>query len=210
MTRKSVAQKPPHGATDLTQFPAATPSAKKTLYRAHSVARAPWWFSSDGSGRFDVPPPSGTLYLADDVASAVRERLADLVMPGQRVFEQEADGMAVSGIRPGAKSRCANVSDPSAVKWNVTRELTTMTDFSVTNAWAQRLLADGFQGVRYASRFTTGGSNAWAIFGPAGNNKKLKGHASAIEGRAACLRAGIQPVPVPSSSRLTRISPGTP
>jgi RES domain-containing protein len=210
MTRKAVAQTAPHGAIDLTGFPAATAPPTKTLYRAHSAGRAPWWFSSDGSGRFDVAKPSGTLYLADDVASAVRERLAHLVMPGQRVFEQEADGMVVSGIRPVAKSRCANVSDPSAVQWNVTRELTTMTDFSVTNAWAQRLLTGGFQGVRYASRFTTGGANAWAIFGPAGNNKKLKGHTSAIEGRAACLRAGIQPIPVPSSSGLTRISPGTP
>jgi RES domain-containing protein len=210
MTRKAVAQTAPHGATDLTGFPAATPSAKVTLYRAHSAGRAPWWFSSDGSGRFDVPPPSGTLYLADDVASAVRERLAHLVMPGQRVFEQEANGMVVSRFRPVAKPRCANVSDPSAVKWGVTRELTTMTDYSVTNAWAHRFLADEFQGVRYASRFTTGGSNAWALFGPAGKNKKLTAHSASIEGRAACLRAGIQPIPVPSSAGLTRISPGAP
>ena len=39
----------------------------------HRVRRSAWWFSSDGSGRFDLPVPHGTCYLAEEPLAALLE-----------------------------------------------------------------------------------------------------------------------------------------
>lgn len=49
---------------DLTGFPAA--AAPKRLVRVCRAENGTWWFSSDGSGRFDLDPPEGTCYFAAD------------------------------------------------------------------------------------------------------------------------------------------------
>lgn len=56
---------------DLSGFPAVPPPAR--LVRVCRAARATWWFSADGSGRFDLNPPEGTCYLATDAYAAIRE-----------------------------------------------------------------------------------------------------------------------------------------
>ncbi|HEY3140297.1 MAG TPA: hypothetical protein VGJ86_04170, partial [Acidimicrobiales bacterium] len=43
------------------------------LVRVCRRGRDTWWFSSDGSGRFDLAPPHGTCYLATDPIGALRE-----------------------------------------------------------------------------------------------------------------------------------------
>lgn len=49
---------------DLTGFPWAHPPA--TLHRVCRQENGTWWFSSDGSGRFDLGPPEGTCYFSTD------------------------------------------------------------------------------------------------------------------------------------------------
>lgn len=56
---------------DLAGFPAVAPP--KRLARVCRASEATWWFSSDGSGRFDLTPPEGTCYLAIDAYAAIRE-----------------------------------------------------------------------------------------------------------------------------------------
>ncbi|MGI8415131.1 MAG: RES domain-containing protein [Nakamurella sp.] len=50
---------------------------RRRLVRAHHLANSPWWFAHDGEGRFDLPAPYGTCYLASHPAAAVRERLGE-------------------------------------------------------------------------------------------------------------------------------------
>ena len=82
MTREVVAQQPP--SVPLDGFPTRRITPGQTLQRAHTVAYGPWWFGSDGVGRFDLPAPRGTCYLADSAVVAVRERLG-IVLGGRPV-----------------------------------------------------------------------------------------------------------------------------
>lgn len=43
------------------------------MVRVCQAAQDTWWFSADGSGRFDLTPPYGTCYLATDAYAAIRE-----------------------------------------------------------------------------------------------------------------------------------------
>ncbi|HZD65267.1 MAG TPA: hypothetical protein VE152_04135, partial [Acidimicrobiales bacterium] len=43
------------------------------FYRIHWADRGAWWFSSDGSGRFDLERPRGTCYVAQDALGAFAE-----------------------------------------------------------------------------------------------------------------------------------------
>ena len=48
----------------------------RRLARIHRRGRNPWWFSSDGSGRFDLEPGRGTCDLAEDPLGAFVEASA--------------------------------------------------------------------------------------------------------------------------------------
>jgi hypothetical protein len=62
---------PPPG--DLAGFPARDVPAGYPLFRIHRRGRAPWCFSHDRSGRFDLSPPRGTCYLAEEPLGAFVE-----------------------------------------------------------------------------------------------------------------------------------------
>jgi len=52
-------------------FPRRTLRGDRTIYRIHKSARAPWWFSCTGNGRFDpVGTGMGACYLAQDPLGA--------------------------------------------------------------------------------------------------------------------------------------------
>jgi hypothetical protein len=154
------------------------------------VGLSPWWYSSSGEGRFDLAPPWGTLYAADDVETAVRERLRERVVAHGVVSPALAATFEVSAIEPGP-ARCAHVSDARAARHGVTRELVTMLDYEVPRAWAAWAHREGFDGVRYASRFTTGSANAWALFGEAGQAERPAAVPRTLPGAAACAEAGL-------------------
>jgi len=46
-------------------------AAGTPLYRIFRTGRSRWWFSYDGTGRFDLPFPAGTCYLAEDPLAAL-------------------------------------------------------------------------------------------------------------------------------------------
>lgn len=56
---------------DLRGFPATSPPSR--LVRVCRAGSSTCWYSSDGSGRFDLRPPEGTCYLATDAYAAIRE-----------------------------------------------------------------------------------------------------------------------------------------
>ena len=50
------------------------------MFRIHRRGFSPWWFSNDGSQRFDVPTPYGTCYFAEHDLGAFVETLGRLVV----------------------------------------------------------------------------------------------------------------------------------
>src|SRR5262245_44247773 len=60
----------------LKDFPARRLSPEVRLLRIVRAGVGPWWFGSSLAGRFDLPEPDGTCYLAADEIAALLELLA--------------------------------------------------------------------------------------------------------------------------------------
>ena len=166
MTREVVAQQPP--GVPLDGFPTRVVTPDDVLQRAHTAGLGPWWFASGGAGRFDLPLPRGTCYLADSAVVAVRERLGT-VLGGRAVVPASLlDGVVVSALRLPQERRLADVEARGATAFGVTRELETMVPYAVPQAWAAAFDEAGLGGVAYGPRFTTGDAVSSAVFGPAG------------------------------------------
>jgi len=81
VTARVPRQPPPRANLDAAGFPSAVLSARDKVWRSHRATLSPWWYSSDGSGRFDLEDSKhGTLYAADDLETAVRERLRGQIL----------------------------------------------------------------------------------------------------------------------------------
>lgn len=142
-------------------LPAATP-----LYRVHRVSRSPWWFSSDGSGRFDLSSPRGTCYLAEDPLAALLEVargltiLSDAFLAERRLFTTTL----------ASELRVADLTAPAAYAFGVTAELSATSDYVEPHRRAAMLHAAGFDGVRYHVRHDpTGAQIGVGWFGAAGD-----------------------------------------
>jgi hypothetical protein len=126
-------------------------------------------------GRFDLPSPDGTCYLASDDLGALLERLGPGLEPG---------GIAPSGLLAGRHLRALHVPRPQsladslarlATRW-LTSEISTITPYRVPQAWARAFHRQGFMGVRYGIRHSTSRRHfSVAIFGPSGERSWPKG-----------------------------------
>ncbi len=164
--RDQPAQKAPAG--DLAGFPAYRLEEGTTLFRAHRAGLGPWWFSSTGEGRFDLPTPRGTCYTALDALSALRERLGPVLGTAAAVPESLLTGTVVSRLRVPEGRDVADLQTRRAASFGATRELETMVPYAVPQAWARALAGAGLEGVRYGPRFTPGECSAVALFGDSG------------------------------------------
>lgn len=180
--REEVAQREP--LTSLAGFPAYDLMADEPLHRAHHHASGPWWFSSTG-GRFDLPTPHGTCYLANNPLAALRERLGPVLAQRTSIPASLLEESVVSRLRVPRTHRLADLQASTASEFGVTRELETMVPYAVPQAWARALHSAGLQGVRYGPRFSTGPTSSYAVFGAAG----------AAPAGAAFWRPDPQPVP---------------
>jgi hypothetical protein len=172
--REAAAQRAPEA--DLTDFPVRRTAPTATMHRAHLASRGPWWFAS-GGGRFDLPVPQGTCYLATSALAAVRERLGPVLAGRSTLPAAALDGVVVSRLAlglPGQRAplRLANVRVSAAADFGVTRELESMTPYDVPAAWAAALAGVGLDGIWYGPRFSPGTSGAVALFGRAGLDER--------------------------------------
>lgn len=141
-------------------------------YRTGSPDGGCWWFSSWAppdrpGGRFDLVDPEGTCYLGETEAVAVRERCGRLVAAHLPVPASFLEGRVVSTVQVEI-GPLADLVDPEAWTVGVTAELHAGHDYELSATWARQFRAAGFDGLRYAPRFTPGGEYAVAAFGPAG------------------------------------------
>lgn len=94
---------PPEDPAELEGFPRMVLESVTCLYRVGRAERSPWWFGSSLEGRFDLPEPDGTCYVALDPLTALlevigpdRERgyLSAEHLARRRVYELRSDGPA--------------------------------------------------------------------------------------------------------------------
>ena len=64
---------PPENPSSLEDFPTRQFTAATALFRVVRRGAGPWWFGSSMKGRFDLPEPEGTCYLATDEVTALLE-----------------------------------------------------------------------------------------------------------------------------------------
>ena len=135
----------------------------------HRFRRSAWWFSSDGAGRFDLPAPRGTCYLAEEPLAAFLEAtrgltfLSEDFLAGRRLFTTVL----------AAERRVADLTSAAAYGFGVTGELSATADYTGPRAWASALHAAGFDGIRYHVRHDPRGELAGvAWFGRAGRARR--------------------------------------
>lgn len=205
MSRQRITQDEPRNNLDLQSFPAQELEPARVLARAHAATRDVGWFSSDLGGRFDLQLPRGTAYVADDVASAIRERLGIVALSGH-IPSSDADDLAVT-LLDNVSGRFAAVSTPASAAFGITTELTSMVPYTVPQAWACAFDEAGFVGIRYVPRYTPGPASAWAVFGEAGAHP-IGRIVEVLDGRTACARAGFTVLPGPPlAGQLTQVEP---
>jgi hypothetical protein len=182
----------------LERFPRFALKSGKRLFRAHKKVSGPWWFSSDGSGRFDLTGSKGTCYLADAAAAALREALGESLVKAVVIDRAELDPRVVSGVIVESPLSLADTTSPTAANHGITKEISTVR-YAVPQAWAKAWAGEGMDGVRYAGRFRTAHKDrCYALFGPAGASSALADPAPQPAATVA-EKAGIRVVNRPRS-----------
>lgn len=134
---------------DLSSFPARTLAAGSSWWRQHPRSEGPWWFSSAGTGRYDLAAPCGTYYLASSAAAAVRERIGPDLAAHRIVPASLLRDRVISRLSLPAPVPVANVDVAAGIRFSVTSQLPVMVPYRIPQAWAAALAAAGF-----ADRFT--------------------------------------------------------
>lgn len=166
MSRDSVALGPP--PRPLNGFPSRELTAAHPLYRGHRTKNGPWWFSSSGGGRFDLTPPHGSCYLAYDELTAIRETVGASLAATGVISDAFAADRQLSTLAVPHDLCLADVCAEKAADYGLTRELVSMTPYTVPQEWAAAFDAT-FGGIQYQTRFSTGPTpNAVAVFSDGG------------------------------------------
>ncbi len=194
----------PHPTKDYSDFPEKIVAAGEGMYRAHGHKGA-WWFDNGSHGRFNLHGSRGTCCTATTVDTAVRERVRDELMNDGMVSAATAASFVVSIVTAPIEYRCAAVSSTPAATFGVIRELTTMHDYAIPQAFASTFDASRFGGVFYASAYTSGDASAYALFGEHGAPAD-PGYAETrhMTGEEACAAVGVA-VRAPATLRGMRI-----
>lgn len=120
-------------------------------------------------GRFDLRLPSrGTLYCANDDEAAVRENLGERYAGRVYLAASDLAHLTVSEVDLRGAGLGDVLADTITAR-TVTREIATMTDYAITQAWADAFAQHEYDGIRYEPRSTPGPDiEAYAVFGPEG------------------------------------------
>ena len=171
MTRQKPSLRLPPTDGDLRRFPAFTLNKQRELWRVVRDGYGAWWFGSSLEGRFDLPAPKGTCYLASDDLGAMLEILGPDLLPGGLAPQTLLHGRHLATLSVLNDHRLANCVVQRATQW-VTAEISTLTPYTVPQAWSFSWQRNGFQGVRYAARHSASRRTfAVALFGAAGEQR---------------------------------------
>jgi hypothetical protein len=203
-TRQQPSIGPAPPAEKLTGFPVWHVHAGTVLCRVTASEQGPWWFSSSAHGRFDLDPPRGTCYLADDEVGALLEVLGPIAV----VSPVWAGRLSMWHLGLPQQCSAADTTVRAARGFGVTAELASITPYDLPQRWAAAFAAVGLQGVRYRVRHDPGGSRALALFGAAGERRWPRGRRQQIGGallRRLAAEAGIRIAPAPAVADLGEV-----
>jgi hypothetical protein len=131
---------------DLTGFPQFSLIAARRLYRVFLRSHGAWWFSSDGSGRFDLSQPGGTCYLAEEPLGAFVEVFRDTAFVDERDVRAR---LLATVVLPDVDRPLADCTSRKARACGVTGAIHTTEDYVTTQQWARALHRAGYTGIRY-------------------------------------------------------------
>jgi RES domain len=130
-------------------FPRRTLRGERTIYRIHKSARAPWWFSSAGDGRFDpVGTGTGACYLAEVPLGA----WVEVFRKRQLLPEVEIAERSLLAVALKRDLRLADITARRALSFGVTASLGANEHYEESQTFAVLALENGFDGVRYFVR----------------------------------------------------------
>ncbi|MGH9065892.1 MAG: RES domain-containing protein [Acidimicrobiales bacterium] len=153
---------------DLEGFPVHRVGPDQVLFRIHRADRGAGFYSSDGSGRFDLGPPRGTCYLGEEPLAS----FVEVFREARVVAEALVATKALSRLRPRETIALADVAHPRSRRFGVTGEVHTTTAYQTTQAWATAFDQADFDGVRYRVRHDPAQDLVGvALFGIGGEDK---------------------------------------
>jgi RES domain-containing protein len=133
----------------LTRFPQRTLRGATEIYRIRWSGKSPWWFSADGSGRFDpVGTGQGACYFAGRPVGAWVEVFRKTML----LAEDEVLERALYRAKLGRDLRLADVTSRRALQFGITASIGAGEDYTESHAFAVDAVAAGFAGVRYLVR----------------------------------------------------------
>jgi len=150
----------------LERFPRRTLRGTRVLHRIHRADRWPWWFSSDGSGRFDpIGTGLGACYLAERPLAAWVEVFRKQML----LVEGDVLPRALLSAELGRDLRLADLTSRRALGFGVTAALGADEHYDDSQAFAARAAQAGFDGIRYLVRHDPAQRlYGIALFGPPG------------------------------------------
>ncbi len=161
-----------HSTKDLATFPVHQVQADQPLCRIHRSCHGALWYATtpdpgDG-GRFDLPKQEGigTCYLAVTDVAKFPEKFGRFSV----ITEENVDEHELSRLTPTTSLRLADLTDKTVLgEFGITGDIWAGTDYSPSQALAERLREAGFEGVYYATRHDPQlTERSLAVFGSAG------------------------------------------
>jgi hypothetical protein len=145
-------QPPPDDARALADFPARLlgggpgGQALFRIFRHRDPATGaprPAFFFSSGHGRYDLPEPNGSCYLATTPWGAWLETFRSIGV----IALEDVHARRLVATRPPRPLRAANLLAAAARRFGITAEINTTPDYGLTRQWAQGLHGAGFRAV---------------------------------------------------------------
>ena len=201
---------PPEAPRELEGFPSRTVAPEQQLWRVVRKGRGPWWFGNSGNGRFDLPSPHGTCYLAADELSALLEVIGPERMGGG-ISTLFFDRRRFRRLRLPRPTRLADLTSRRCAGFGITLEIHAVVPYDRTQAWASGFHRAGAGGLLYFVRHDPSGGKGVALFSKAGERKSWRrGRELPISPKIlARLRdeCGFEIVEVPSLRQLRIVEP---
>jgi hypothetical protein len=161
---------PPEDPSELREFPVRALLPDRDLFRVVRIGNGPWWFGSSMEGRFDLPEPDGTCYLAADALSA----LAEIIGPESErglVSAEFLRGRRLVRLRVPRETVVSDATSRKAIGFGVTAEIGSVVPYDCPQAWASKLRAAGAEGIVYWLRHDPSRVEGFALFGPHGERR---------------------------------------
>lgn len=139
----------PGVGASLDGFPTDVWAPGRTLYRICRRHNGTWWFSSDGSGRFDLVdvPGWGTCYFAADVEASLLE-----VFRSPRIDRRDVAGRTLRTVALALPRTLADTTDRTAHRFGITKEIATAEPKDICQRWAFAWYEFGLEGVLHELR----------------------------------------------------------